>query len=134
LEKGSLVLCDRYFDATTAYQGYGRGLDLNLIECLNHAAGEGIEPDLTILLDCTVETGLERIRSRYQNLSEQGGRAGPDRMETEDRAFHERIRDGYLRLAGEQGHRMRVVDASAGLEEVHAKVMDCLLQALKGRE
>ena len=134
LEKGALVLCDRYFDATTAYQGYGRGLDLDLIERLNDAAGQGIAPDLTILLDCTVEKGFERIRNRYQDPSRQGGQGAPDRMETEDRAFHERIRNGYLTLAEKHVHRIRVVDASAGLEQVHGKVMDCLHKALKERE
>jgi dTMP kinase len=133
LEKGSLVLCDRYFDATTAYQGYGRGLDLDLIERLNDAAGQGIAPDLTILLDCTVEKGLERIQRRYQNPSRQDGQGAPDRMEKEDRAFHERIRNGYLTLAEKHSHRTRVVDASRGVEEVHGKVMDCLHQALKER-
>jgi dTMP kinase len=134
LGKGSLVLCDRYFDATTAYQGYGRGLDLDLIECLNVAAGQGVEPDLTILLDCTVEKGFERIQSRYQEHSRQGSQVAPDRMETEDRAFHERIRKGYLTLAEKYGQRIRVVDASGGVEEVHGKVMDCLYQVLKERE
>ena len=134
LEAGNLVLCDRYFDATTAYQGYGRGLDLGLIERLNDAAGQGIAPDLTILLDCTVEKGFERIRSRYQDPSREGGQGAPDRMETEDRAFHERIRKGYLTLAEKHGHRIRVVDASGGVEEVHGKVMDCLHKALKERE
>jgi len=134
LEKGSLVLCDRYFDATTAYQGYGRGLDLDLIERLNLAAGQGIEPDLTILLDCTVEKGFERIRSRYEKHSREGGQGAPDRMEKEDRAFHERIRKGYLTLAERHRHRIRVVDASGGVEEVHGKVMDCLYQVLKERD
>jgi dTMP kinase len=134
LEKGSLVLCDRYYDATTAYQGYGRGLDLDLIERLNHAAGQGIEPDLTILLDCAVEKGFERIQGRYQDHPKEGGQGAPDRLETEDRAFHERIRDGYLRLAEKHGHRMRAVDASGDVQEVHGKVMDCLLRALKERE
>ena len=134
LERGNLVLCDRYFDATTAYQGYGRGLDLALIERLNDAAGQGMEPDLTVLLDCTVEKGFERVRSRYQDDAREGGQGAPDRMETEDRAFHERIRNGYLRLAEKHGHRIRVVDASGGVEEVHGKIMDCLHQALKKRE
>lgn len=134
LEAGKLVLCDRYFDATTAYQGYGRGLDLDLIEHLNDAAGQGIEPDVTILLDCTVEKGFERIRSRYQDHARQGGQGAPDRMETEDRAFHERIRNGYLTLAERHGHRIRIVDASRDVEQVHGKVMDCLHQALKERE
>jgi len=134
LEAGNLVLCDRYFDATTAYQGYGRGLDLALIERLNDAAGEGMEPDLTVLLDCAVEKGFERIQSRYQDDAREGGRGAPDRMETEDRAFHERIRNGYLRLAEKHGHRIRVIDASGDVGEVHDRVMDCLHQALKERE
>jgi dTMP kinase len=134
LETGNLVLCDRYFDATTAYQGYGRGLDLALIERLNEAAGQGLEPDLTILLDCTVEKGFERIQGRYRDDSREGGKGAPDRLETEDRAFHERIRKGYLCLAEKHGHRIRVVDASGDVEEVHDRVMDCLRQALKERE
>jgi len=134
LDKGSLVLCDRYFDATTAYQGYGRGLDLDLIERLNHAAGQGIEPNVTILLDCTVEKGFERIQSRYQDLARQGDGGAPDRMEKEDRAFHERIRKGYLALAERHGERIRVVDASGTVEEVHGKVMDCLYQVLEERD
>ncbi len=134
LEAGNLVLCDRYFDATTAYQGYGRGLDLDLIERLNDAAGQGITPDLTILLDCAVGKGFERIQSRYRDRAGQGGRGAPDRMEKEDRAFHERIRKGYLALAEMHGDRIRVVDASGGVEEVHGKVMDCLYQALKQQD
>jgi len=133
LEKGGLVLCDRYVDATTAYQGYGRGLDLDLVEGLNLIAGQGIEPDLTVLLDCTVEQGLERIRSRYRNHLQGVGPGAPDRMEAEDTAFHERIRQGYLCLAEKHGERIRVVDSSGSVEVVHGKVMDCLSQALKAR-
>ena len=133
LEKGSLVLCDRYFDATTAYQGYGRGLDLQLVEGLNHAAGQGIEPDLTILLDCSVERGFDRVRTRCQNHWNVEGQGSADRMEAEDKAFHERIRQGYLRLAEKHGERIRVVDASGQVKGVQARVMDCLYEALKGR-
>jgi dTMP kinase len=134
LEKGSLVLCDRYFDATTAYQGFGRGLDLDLVERLNQAAGQGVEPDLTILLDCPVEQGLERIRRRYGHHQKDHAHGAPDRMEAEDRAFHERIRHGYLQLAGRHGQRIRKVDATAEVEEVHAKVMECLNRVLKERK
>lgn len=133
LEKGSLVLCDRYFDATTAYQGYGRGLDLDLVERLNRIAGQGIEPDLTILLDCTVEQGLERIQDRYRNGPKGVGTGSPDRMESEDKAFHEKIRQGYLCLAEKHGRRIRLVDASEDAETVHARVMDHLGKALEGR-
>jgi dTMP kinase len=131
LKKGSLLLCDRFFDATTAYQGFGRGLDLEFIERLNHAAGCGIEPDLTLLLDLPVNKGFARVRTRYRR---QEGRVGPrdaDRLETEDPAFHEKIRQGYLRLAEKHGRRIRVVDAAGEVEEVHARVMTCLLEALK---
>jgi len=133
MEKGSLVLCDRYFDATTAYQGYGRGLDLNLVEGLNLIAGQGIEPDLTVLLECSVEQGLERVRNRYRNRMQGVDQGVLDRMEAEDKGFHERIRQGYLRLAEKHGERIRVVDASGDVEAVHGKVMDCLSQALKLR-
>jgi dTMP kinase len=133
LEKGSLVLCDRYTDATMAYQGFGRGLDLDLVDRLNHLAGQGIEPDLTVLLDCSVEEGLQRIRTRYERDEKGNRQGGPDRLEAEERAFHERIRQGYLRLAEKHKGRIRRVDSSEEVEVVHAKVMDCLCQAMKER-
>lgn len=90
------VLCDRFADATLAYQGYGRGLDLTVLRSLAGVATRGREPDLTFLVDVSVELSHARVRSRTS-----AGGADPDRLERESDAFHERVREGYLALARE---------------------------------
>ncbi len=92
LEAGGIVLCDRFTDATIAYQGYGRRLDLAVIDKLNQLATGGIRPDLTVLLDCPAETGLKRAISRINSAA--GARE--ERFELESLQFHQRVRDGYL--------------------------------------
>lgn len=121
IEAGNVVLCDRFTDATLAYQGYGRGMDLALIERLNDTATAGLRPDLTLLLDCPVETGFERIRRRSAGTT---WGSGPDRMESESRGFHERVRQGYLLLAAASPDRVRVVDSTGDVEEVEGKVFE----------
>ena len=101
LKEGKIMICDRYADSTTAYQSYGRGLDLATVLSINKAATHGLEPDLTILLDIPVETGLAR-KSKSQS----------DRFEREAIAFHRRVRDGYLKLADSDTERWLVVDAT----------------------
>ncbi|HIE17795.1 MAG TPA: dTMP kinase [Dehalococcoidia bacterium] len=101
LKQGKVIICDRFADSTIAYQGYGRGLDLDTIREINQLATEGIKPDLTILLDIPVEKGLDRKQTK----------AG-DRFETEDIAFHNRVRDGYLKLAADEPERWLVIDAT----------------------
>lgn len=91
---GRFVLCDRFSDATLAYQGYGRGVDLASLRALVAVATAGREPDLTLLVDVPVAVSRERVRSRAVALGET-----IDRLEREDAAFHERVRDGYLQLA-----------------------------------
>ncbi len=108
LERGAIVLCDRFTDSTLAYQGYGRGIDLELLRELCRIATDGITPDLTIVLDIPVALSRERIRERLTH---------PDRMEAEDDGFHRRVRDGYLDLA-RAGGRYRVFDATRGPEEL----------------
>jgi dTMP kinase len=100
LESGQVVICDRYADSTTVYQGYGRGLDMAMVEAINQAATHGLKPELTVLLDMPVEEGLAR----------KGGKK-PDRFEQENVAFHQRVRDGYLKLATADPQRWLVVDA-----------------------
>ena len=134
LERGSLVLCDRFTDATLAYQGYGRGLDLDLIEGLNRLAGDGIEPDRTFLFDCPVEVGLRRMRRRYQEADDSVIRPGPDRLEAEERAFHERIREGYLAIGSKHGGRIRILDTTREKERVHLEVMEHVWAAVRERE
>ncbi len=102
LEAGEIVLSDRYSDSTLAYQGYGRGLDLERLSSLNREATQGLSPDLTLMLDISAEEGLARTRAR----SSQG-----DRIGDADLAFHERVNAGFRRLAGEQPGRVRVIDA-----------------------
>ncbi len=93
LERGAVVLCDRFADATYVYQGYGRGVDFGIISTLNRLVTKGVTPNLTVLLDCEVETGLGRKLA---------GNGRQDRFEEEEAAFHERIRQGYLKLAEEE--------------------------------
>jgi dTMP kinase len=117
LAAGRTVLCDRFCDATVAYQGYGRGLDLELIAELNRIASGGLVPDLTLLLDFPAEEGLARARARN------AGSDGPDegRFEAESLAFHRRVRKGYLQLAAAH-ERFRLVDARGDRDEVTRRV------------
>jgi dTMP kinase len=112
LAAGKIVLCDRFSDATTVYQGEGRGLDRKKLEEINEFAAEGLTPDLTLLLDYPAEEGLQRARERNQvgNLESEG------RFELETLTFHQRIRQGYLALATHE-ERVYIIDA-LGDEEV----------------
>jgi len=107
LEKGKVVICDRYADSTTAYQSYGRGLDLETVMVINDTATQGLKPDLTILLDMPAEEGLARKKARKQ-----------DRFEQEDIAFHQRVREGYLKLAADDPERWLVIDATQSKEKI----------------
>lgn len=113
LRRGAWVVCDRFADSTTVYQGYGRGLDIETLLRLNAFAVGEIVPDLTLVLDLPVEIGFERLQARMA-----GGGGGHDRIEREDLDFHRRIRNGYLELARQDPNRFRVVDASADIEAV----------------
>jgi len=115
LEAGTAVLCDRFCDATLAYQGAGRGLDAAWIEELNAFAANGLVPDLTVLLDLPPEEGLARLARRA---------GGPDRLEAEAIAFHRRVREGYLALATRHPGRIVVVDASPPPERVFSEVCE----------
>jgi dTMP kinase len=118
LEAGRIVLCDRFSDATMAYQGYGRGLSIPTIRELDRIVTVGLRPALTILLDLTVEMGLGRARGR--NTSQ--GLLDEARFENEDLVFHNRVRDGYLRLAQEEPGRIRIVNAARPPEEIQEDV------------
>ena len=107
LAEGKTVICDRYADSTTAYQGYGRGLDLAIVAAINNAAAQGLKPDLTVLLDIPVDAGLARKRAEKQ-----------DRFEQEATAFHQRVREGYLKLATREPERWLVVDARQSKEKI----------------
>jgi dTMP kinase len=125
LDRGEVVLCDRFVDSTLAYQGYGRGLDLEILHNLNAVAVDGVMPDLTLLLDLPVEVGLGRALSR--NASD-GSAAAEGRFEAESLAFHARVRAGYLALAEAFPERITIIDGSQSPE----KVADQALGNLEG--
>jgi dTMP kinase len=114
LERGEWVVCDRFTDATRAYQGSGRGVDASWIEQLAVAVHGGLQPDCTLLLDLPVAVGLARARGRSGTAA--------DRFEAETEAFFERVRAGYLELARSDPGRIRIIDAAAPLPDVGAQV------------
>lgn len=126
LSSGKVVLCDRFTDATVAYQGHGRGLDLKLIETLNLLGTQGLKPDLTILLDLPVAVGLKRAKAR---LEASGNREG--RFEAEAEAFHEKIRQAYLGLARAEPQRFVVLDATETIEMLHFKILAVVEERLE---
>ncbi len=111
LDAGHWVICDRFSDATVAYQGGGRRADKDWIMSLRAAVHADLEPDLTLLLDAPVEVGLNRIRAR-----------APDHFERENRDFFARVRAAYLELARDEPHRIKVIDATPSLSEVEARI------------
>jgi dTMP kinase len=131
LESGKVVLCDRYCDATVAYQGHGRGLDLSLIRTLNDIATGGLYPDLTLLIDCPAEVGLGRALGRIRKTAPTEQRE--ERFEMEDLAFHNAVRAGYAALAAADPGRMVVVDGTASIADVAAAIETIVLSRLAGR-
>jgi dTMP kinase len=123
LAAGEIVLSDRYSDSTVAYQGYGRGLDLKLLEELNRLASDGTRPDLTIVLDLDVETGLERTRARVR-----GDVRGPDRFEGEQVEFHRRVREGFLTIARDEPDRVKTIDATAQVAEITSRIIAAIAE------
>lgn len=117
LAAGKYILCDRYTDSTIAYQGYGRGLNMSLIEQLNYIATGGLTSDLTIWLDVDVEVGLSRKR---------GDAEGLDRIEQETIAFHRRVQQGYNQLAAAHPSQIMRVDGSLSKETVHSVIKEIL--------
>jgi dTMP kinase len=118
LEQGKWVICDRFADATVVYQGSARGQDMGLVRLLNETVTQGIWPDLTFVLDCPVEKGLERALSRNQTRLDES----LDRFENEDMAFHRAVRQAYLDLAWKERKRFVIIDASAGEGEVAEEI------------
>lgn len=114
IEQGKIVLCDRHTDSTVAYQGYGRGLDINEINMLNNLATGGKKPDLTFVFDIDVETSMKRVGSEK------------DRMEKAGIEFHNRVRNGYLELAKQEPNRIKVIDATKSVEEIHQDVINII--------
>ena len=112
LENGIIVLCDRHTDSTLAYQGYGRGLDLDEIRKLNKIATSGLKPDLTIVLDVDIETSQVRVGAKK------------DRMESAGIEFFQRVRDGFLEIAKQEPERVKVISSADTIENIHKKVVE----------
>jgi dTMP kinase len=128
LDAGQTVMTDRFADATVAYQGAGRGFEPRTVaEIINLATG-GLKPDLTLLFDMPVADA----RARRQQRGRPGDRGG-DKLEAEDASFHERVRGCYLRIAEDEPDRVRVVDASRSVEEVHQSALDIVTPFLEER-
>lgn len=122
LAEGKTVICDRYADSTIAYQSYGRGLDLKMVAAINNTATQGLKPDLTVLLDIPAEAGLARKRAKKQ-----------DRFEQEETAFHQRVREGYLKLATDDQKRWLVIDASQSKTQIGEIIWQRVRQLISER-
>ena len=118
LKRGVTVLCDRFSDATIAYQGFGRKLDLGLIQRFNRLSTQRIKPDITFLLDCPSDMGLKRAIQRNQTLKKEK----EERFEREKIQFHHRVRRGYLSIAKQEPHRVKVIDTRQGEEKTFEKI------------
>ncbi len=124
LSNGINVVCDRYGDASVAYQGVGRDLTIQLVKSANHLATGGLRPDVTFLIDVDSDVGLSRARARNLNFDfavEEG------RFEEEDIAFHRKVREGYLALAREEPERFYLIDGNASLKEVNRQIEEIAL-------
>src|SRR5687768_5231766 len=117
LEAGSSVVCDRFYDATVAYQGAGKGVPLELIERLAEAAHPGLRPDRTLVFDCSYEVARRRLAASGKKL---------DRFEREDQAFFERVRGAYLARAKAEPGRIRVIDAAADVTHIRKQLQQAL--------
>ncbi|MBC7186338.1 MAG: dTMP kinase [Calditrichaeota bacterium] len=121
LAQGKVVICDRFYDSTTAYQGYGRQLDLATVMQANRIGACGLVPDLTVLLDLDVEVALQRK-----------GRLALDRLEQEERAFHERVRQGYLALARAEPDRVKVVQGDRAVGTIAEEIRQLVTAVVVG--
>lgn len=121
LNAGKWVLCDRFTDASYAYQGGGRGIEMSRIRALEEWVQQGLQPDLTLLLDLPIETGLDRA----------GQRSEPDRFEVEQHAFFERVRSTYLDIARRDSQRVRVINAAVPLAQVQEQIRELMQRFIR---
>ncbi|MFH1223930.1 MAG: dTMP kinase [Pseudomonadota bacterium] len=115
LQRGNVVICDRFIDATIAYQGYGRGIDTELIDTLNRIATSGRKPDVTFFIDIPVKMAFERLKQRGTE---------PDKFEKLSHDFYERVRSGYLTIHKKEPNRVIVIDGSGSPEATHKLITD----------
>ena len=119
IESGKIVLCDRHTDSSVAYQGYGRGLDIEQIKMLNNLATGGKQPDLTLVFDVDIETSMQRVGNEK------------DRMESSGKEFFNRVRNGYLEMAKQEPERLKILDSTKSIDKVHKRVIEIILPYLK---
>ena len=117
LAQGRIVLCDRYADSTMAYQGYGHGLELEMLHAITALATGGLKPDLTVYLDIDVEEGLRRKLAAHK-----AGNAEWNRLDQQEAAFHRRVREGYQQMAAREPNRWLLIDATQPLEVIQASI------------
>lgn len=128
LEAGTHVLSDRFYDATTAYQGTARGFDPELVRHLNTLATGGLKPDLTLLFDLEVEAALRRTMTRSENGASSG--SGPDRLDREPVEFHRRVRQAYLSLAQAEPERFRIIPSDGTVEQTFHLMLEAVGRAI----
>ncbi len=121
LASGAVVICDRFYDSSTAYQGWGRGIPLEAIRTVNELATEKLVPDLTFFIDIPLKEVEQRIQERGE---------GKDRMESGGRAFYERVREGYLKLAADE-KRFHIVDGTKSIEEIQQAIWNSVVPRLR---
>jgi dTMP kinase len=131
LANKKIVLCDRFSDATIAYQVYARGFDLKLVKELNQLATPGLTPDITILFDCPVDVGITRAMGRMRSEANQ---AREDRFEREDRSFHEKVKEGYLKIAKKENDRVIVIDGTKDRDIIHEEICKAVFPKIMKRE
>ena len=119
IDEGKIVLCDRHTDSTVAYQGYGRGLDIEQINMLNRIATNNIKPDLTLVFDVDIETSMKRVGNQQ------------DRMEKSGKEFFNKVRNGYLELAKQEPDRIKVIDTAKSITEVQKDVTKIINKYIK---
>ena len=119
VKAGTIVLCDRHTDSTIAYQGYGRGVDMSELHRLNNIATSGMKPDLTFVFDVDVQTSQSRVGSEK------------DRMESAGIEFFERVRKGFLEIAKQEPERVKVIDSTQSIEEIHKQVIGYIENAIR---
>jgi dTMP kinase len=130
LSEGKIVICDRFTDSTRAYQGYGRGMGLEIIETLQSLTINDLEPDITFVMDIDAKAGLERS-SRRLAAESLGIKQSEDRFENMDMSFHEALRNGFLEIAKASPDRCRIIDATQDSEVIAEKVLNAVTEALK---
>jgi len=114
IENGIIVLCDRHTDSTIAYQGHGRGVNIGKLKELNDIAVSGLKPDLTIVFDIDAKTSMSRVGNEK------------DRMESSGMEFFERVRNGYLEISKQEPERVKVIDSTQSIENIHTKVLELI--------